>query len=149
MSAYMCDKHHLIYLAKFYESRHRPGRMAGQHAYEHLLSENRRSVLYRYSDCTEEDMPGPIGETWELTEREFDGYVWTAFNPVQVIKAAQCYEYQACETPDYGSSEAHKIIEGIIAAAQYMLPGYEDAKWGAPEPYTTRVRTLGGVILEK
>lgn len=54
--------------------------------------------------------------------------------PVEIIKAARCYEYQACETEDYEATLAHKIVRLIINRAIGQLPGYEAAEWGLSEP---------------
>ena len=81
-----------------------------------LLDENVRSVNFRY------------GET---TEAEFISYQIDApdLTPVQVIKAAQCLEYQSCETSDWEQTMAKKLIDAIIAQAIVKLPGYEAAPW--------------------
>ncbi len=51
-------------------------------------------------------------------------------SPVEIIKAAQCFDYQACETDDWKESVACKIIQHIEGTAIRMLPGYEQAPWG-------------------
>lgn len=83
-----------------------------------LYAENVRSVQYRYS----ESGAAPV---MTFDSRAFRGIL----DPVQVIKAAHCYEYQACETPDYERSEAAKLIARIIAVYSRILPGYEAAQW--------------------
>lgn len=50
--------------------------------------------------------------------------------PVQVLKALACYEYQACETPDWEDSEAHAFCEALRHRMIQVLPGYEEATWG-------------------
>lgn len=98
-----------------------------------LLAENERSVLYRYPDCVETDKPGTIGEeaidyrfkTWQqaFTLQHDKLCVW-------IIKACDCYDYQACETDDYPQSIAHGIIERIRAKAIRSLLAYDEAPWG-------------------
>lgn len=56
-----------------------------------------------------------------------------AFSPIQIIKAAQCFEYQACEHKGWTDSYARQVIENIIAHAITQLPGYDAAAWGLPE----------------
>lgn len=50
-------------------------------------------------------------------------------SPVQILKACDCYDYQACETDDYRQTFAADIINRIRSHAIGMLPGYDDAKW--------------------
>jgi len=81
-----------------------------------LVNENYRSVNYRYD---ESDKP--------------DRYLWSQYSQplsaVQVIKACNCFDYQACETDDYPDSEATAIIKAIREQAIRQLPGYEEAQW--------------------
>ena len=86
-----------------------------------LLCQNYASVNYRYS----EDESAP---DFEYKEVEWD------FGTL--LGCIQCYEYQACETPDYYESEIHKsldemkkdmlprIIEGVLH--QEIPWGYRD-----------------------
>ena len=97
-----------------------------------LLAENERSVCNRYPDCTPGNGPGKVGE-------EAIGYTFKLFEPFAlmpfpkklawVLKACQCYDYQACENDDYEQSIAHRIIRAIEAKAIRCLPSYEDAPW--------------------
>ena len=82
---------------------------------------NAASVAYRYRD------PTNCAELAELR-----GYTWTrASRPaVSVIKACHCFDYQACEVPDWGTSWAKAAVEAIEAIAIRALPGYEAAPWG-------------------
>lgn len=99
-----------------------------------LLAENERSVCHRYPDLAGgDDMPGTIGQ-------EAVNYKFRTWQPafrmqhtqlcVTVIKACDCFDYQACETDDYEQSIAHQIIGSIRAKAVRCLPGYDDAPWG-------------------
>ena len=96
-----------------------------------LLRENTRSVLHRYPDCTEGDAPGTEGET-------VDNYTFTPFlqfdavrhhEAVWVLKACDCFDYQACETDDYYETVARKIIQAIRNRAISEVPGYDNAPW--------------------
>jgi hypothetical protein len=98
-----------------------------------LLAENERSVCHRYPDCTPGDAPGKIGE--EAVNYNFHRF--SEFDRMQhaqkcawVLKACQCFDYQACETDDYEQSIAHQIIRRIEARVIESLPYYEEAPWG-------------------
>ena len=82
-----------------------------------LVNQNFASVNHRYSM---EDTPD------EYTHTHYP----RPLSPVQVIKACDCYNYQACDTgQDYWTSEAHEIIDTIRERAIDELPGMDDAAW--------------------
>lgn len=85
-----------------------------------LLTENRRSVDYRYDEEELEEV------------YEFHHYVGH-FDPVAVLKAIDCYEYQACEHPDWPESEAHSFCDSLRKRAIHALPGYDNAPWGVTD----------------
>jgi hypothetical protein len=91
-----------------------------------------RSVAHRYPHDTVPDLPGPIGESYEYSTHHEDPH--RVMDPVQVLKTCDCYEYQACESPEYADSEAAAFIQSLRKSAVGRLPGYEEAKWGAPDP---------------
>lgn len=78
-----------------------------------LLDENVRSVNYRYNEDERYvyDHAAPADRRW---------------TPVEILRAIECYEYQACETPEWSDSEAHAIVAALRSALIRTLPGYED-----------------------
>lgn len=87
-----------------------------------LLAENRRSVNHRYN------------------EDEFEAvYEFTAIrgtlNPVAILKAISCYEYQSCEHPGWEASEAHAFCEALRSRMIRKLPGYGEAAWEITDKY--------------
>jgi len=98
-----------------------------------LLAENERSVCHRYPDCTPTDAPGKIGEeAISYRFRYFEPFLQMAHakKMVWIIKNCDCFDYQACETDDYPTTIAHRIIEAIRAEAIRCLPDYDAAPWG-------------------
>lgn len=91
-----------------------------------LLWENQRSLAARYPD----DEKGPDGSI-KVSEREYSNH--EAIPTVAIMKMANCYGYQACETDDYADTAAAEIIRAIKEHAISELPGYEDAPWGEYE----------------
>lgn len=81
-----------------------------------LWAENQRSVDHRYD---EDDAEEPY-----LYER-----YPTHIDPVRVLAALACYEYQSCEHPEWAQSEAHAFCDAIRKAAIRRLPGYDKAGW--------------------
>jgi hypothetical protein len=98
-----------------------------------LLTENERSVRYRYSDIKSPgDLPGTIGENAaNYRFRNFGDILRlpAATKCAWILNACRCFEYQACETPDYRESLAHRIIQAIQAEAIRSLPGIDNAPW--------------------
>lgn len=154
MSAYIVDRNHILYMVSAAMSHtittHGPFRWftadgirgeLGSTDYRRavevanmLWNENVKSVRYRYSDHAENDLPGPIGEDYKITLRDFNGACFDSFKPVQVLKSCDCYVYQSCEHEAWPKSEARAFIESLRGGAWRALPGYDLAEWGAPEP---------------
>lgn len=157
MSAYIVDRNHIVYLLTAAMSRRlnscggtfswyageRPNLKRGElsstdyrravEVANMLWSENVKSVRDRY-DHRGDDLPGPNDRNYTVTLADFNGTVWDSTEPVQVLKACDCYEYQSCEHDGWPASEAHAFIEGLRGRAWRALVGYDDAKWGAPAP---------------
>ena len=49
---------------------------------------------------------------------------------VEALKALHCYEYQACDAPDWETTEAHAFCRALEHALIASLPGYSEAPWG-------------------
>lgn len=102
---------------------------ACQQAAEILLAENVRSVNHRYPDTVghPENLPGVLAENGQaIVFRP----VYPMISPLVALKACSCYDYQACETDDYPTRLAAKIIDTIRHNAISRLPGYDEAPWG-------------------
>ena len=107
-------------------------REAAAKAGQLLWNENIRSVEGRYPDCVgkPENMPGPVDEVFIYAHsRDWTGNL----EPVQVLKACNCYEYQSCEHEGWKTSEARAFIEALRSEAIRALPGYETAQWEVRE----------------
>lgn len=79
-----------------------------------LWAENRRSVNHRYAE-----------DEWE-EPYEFHPLAGPP-DPLVVLKAISCYEYQSCEHLGWLKSEARRFCEVLRGRAIGALPGYEDA----------------------
>lgn len=79
-----------------------------------LWAENVRSVNHRYEE-----------DEWEQVyeHQPIPGKV----DPLIVLKAIACYQYQSCEHPGWAKSEAHAYTQALQDAMIRALPGYEDA----------------------
>ena len=106
-----------------YEAAQRVGQM--------LWDENLASVRYRYPDSPDK-LPGPIDCDYQYPETTPP---FMHIDPIQVLSSCDCYGYQSCEHDGWATSEAKAFIGALQQRAWMALPGYEDAKWGAPEPY--------------
>jgi len=165
MSAYLCDPRHIGALASWYVDRRDTSRgylrshiLEDETVEDYMLAPelavllaraNVASVAYRYPDDKPGERPGPsVADDEEYVELcaeaarrtvDIDAVAWRTpaiGGAVQVLKATQCYEYQACEHPGWDRSKAHRAVEAIRSAAISALRGYSDAVWGWPEPQT-------------
>ncbi len=155
MSAYIVDLDHIAYLVQAGTSRvlgmehvglswvWNIDREAGTHDREALRAgdweqaqrvgqmlwdENVKSVQARYPG--DRELPGPIGCDYQYPE---DTAWFHNIDPMQVLKACDCYEYQSCEHDRWPTSEAKAYVDALRARAWTSLPGYDDAAWGVPE----------------
>lgn len=88
-----------------------------------LKDQNIKSVMIRYPQDTLDTLPGPNDLRQEIKFEIVRGY-----SPLEIIKACQSYNYQACEDPDYNQSEASDFVKQTMSAAIHALPEYEDAR---------------------
>lgn len=113
----LADPHELTY-----ETAGRVGAM--------LLAENMRSVNFRYRE-------DEIEEPYQFVK------LHGTPNPLIVLKALDCYEYQACEHDDWADSEAHAFCEALRHRAIQCLPGYSDAPgWEVTDPDVFRAPSI-------
>jgi len=151
MSAWIVNREHIIYLVKaakifkvvlshtrFGRKIYRFEEMSDDTLLEFaqtIYNENVKSVSSRYPDDPVDELPGPTDGT-TLTLKDVTDTVWNtrAFDPVQVIKSADCYDYQSCEHDDYEKSLASDFIKTLISHATGKLDGYDGAEWGRPDP---------------
>ena len=151
MSAYIVDRDHIRYLISaalspsldryppfsWYHdgARHtlpRCDRDRASQVGQMLWNENIKSIEGRYpgTEGKPENMPGKCDGM--LIYCHSYGNWPGVIDPVQVLKAIDCYQYQSCEHEEWEASEAHAFIAALRAAAISALPGYETAAWGAP-----------------
>lgn len=164
MSAFICDKAHIVYLVTaamsrslnhygsfswyFPDATQPCGKQRGELAcndYEKaaeianmLWRENIKSVSYRYPGESSDTLPGPVGGNFVITERDICVF-HPPIDPVQVLKSCDCYGYQTCEHPEWESSEAYAFIDSLRHHAWSSLPGYDAANWGGPREKGARV----------
>lgn len=143
MSAYLCDSAHISFLAGYAVAKGlwRPNAddLTMARAFDcsdaevlarRLHSANCTSLMARYGSRAG-DMIGDIDGF--VFDRAAGGRPKALMTPaVAVIKAAQCFAYQACEFQGWEESPENEVIQAIIANAIPSLPGYETASWGAP-----------------
>ena len=84
-----------------------------------LVAHNVRAVNDRYDNNEE---PPRIEVTAELYCK------MKSLDPIQVVKAVQCYEYQCCEIDD--DENMRRTIGVALSNAISRLPGYDKASWG-------------------
>ena len=63
-----------------------------------------------------------------------EAYCYTApqrrdWSTVEILKALACFEYQACEAPDWENSSAHRLCRAMERELIVDLPGWSDGPW--------------------
>lgn len=63
-----------------------------------------------------------------------DSHRWYPYestpSPIEAIKVAECFAYQASSSTSYEGSEASAFTEALIEVSIKHLPGYAEAPWG-------------------
>ena len=149
MSAYLCDNEHISYLV---QSAMWVGRKTGGGFYWYEDGESHRvddrNELEVGQMLREENLKSleayALPESrwlWEGHEdyEEVTPFTWeTCSNIIQIIKAVHCYQYQSCEHRGWLGSGAKNFTDTLLHLAVGLLPGYDEAEWGAPEPSVFR-----------
>ncbi len=140
MSAYILDRSQIRFLvsvaqlwevswfhAGAYRRIHRVDEAAAAACGQMLWDENVRSVRHRYPG--ELELPGPIDCDYQYGRHNLAwGFRLGGDLSLQVLRMLACYEYQACETPDWRDTEAYAFCRNLQAHAIRNLPGYDDAE---------------------
>lgn len=141
MSAYVCSKAHIKALAIFaVRRRHgsievdpsyvdgandmafKPAELIATRYAAILLAENVRSVRSRYAD--------DLGDYEEIQISASEVLRPAALSPVAILKLCNSLAYQSCETEDWETTNAYKLLQQIKDSAIRILPGYEEAPLG-------------------
>ena len=112
MSAFVVPYAHITVLAVFIKQRGIRPAMTVQEIGEKLYSENVKSIRYRYPDDDEDYGKFAIDERAAFIRPSL----------VQIIKAANCLDYQSCEHPSYRQSEVCRMLDAVTALALKELP---------------------------
>ncbi len=83
-----------------------------------LMRENRLSVNHRYAESEVEDI--------YVFDRTLAS---VSVDPVVILKAIACLEYQSCEHPGWKASEAYFFCQALRHRMIRRIPGYEEAPW--------------------
>ena len=85
-----------------------------------LTDECRRSINYRYQEDTETGI------------YRFKKYVEQTLTDEAIAKQVRCYDYQACECPDYYETETRKFVEALSEKLGWPLDGEKcpSGPWG-------------------
>lgn len=115
MSAFVVSNAHIDVLVNAIAQYGVAGKDVGRTVYRDLgqvlWDENVRSVDYRYQECNTHDR-----YTLHTTEGDLD--------PLAVLKAIDCYEYQSCEHPEWADSDAQRWMTRLREAIYTIAPRY-------------------------
>lgn len=74
-----------------------------------------------YEDADEPEPPQLASYTFERLPGAVD--------PVVILKAVLCFDYQMSHDPHYQRSDAAEFLQNLHTLAITRLPGYEEAPW--------------------
>ena len=118
MSAWIVSKYHIDAILTAYKqwSPDKPDFDALDALGQKLTNENYKSVNHRYD--TDEAPP------------KYEFKLTAPHNPLQIVKAAHCLDYQSCEHAGWKRSKAKKFLERMVHIAVSRHPEYEKSEWG-------------------
>jgi hypothetical protein len=115
-----CGKFSIYYEGKTHQFNQNHNELNCEKLGQILVDQNYRSVNERYNETNKS--PRFVFK--------FNPLPMVALkNIVQIFKACDCYDYQACETDDYYDTKARSIIDEIRDHLISQLPGYDEAEW--------------------
>lgn len=97
-----------------------------------LMVENLHSIHARYPQTitNPDSTPGPEEQYWKMEytfpQPDFPAKLLT---PIRALKTLICYEYQACEHPEWDDSQAKCFCSQMKDSLIARLPGYDEAPW--------------------
>jgi len=116
MSAFIVNKKHIDYIVTvLYNDNPLFTKEFLNKTGQTLVDENFKSVNYRYNESNQ-----PYKYIFEQVRN---------INPIQVLKAINCLDYQSCEHNTWKRSNARKILDDIRDICINKLPGYDDFQW--------------------
>jgi len=145
MSAYQVSRAHVATLALFGEGS-TSRRFGGLVGLANLLAQaNVESLKARYPQDDVE------AHAFANEAAVYDAARIELMQPIVMLKAVQCFEYQACEYEGWGESDAKLACSWIKSEAIRKLPGYDeaagwdidDAQKGAPRQISLMGLTRG------
>lgn len=146
MSAYLVSHDHINALATFAQLHnvyinhwaiHWHGKDHAKEIAEALRAANVASMTDRYNDSE----PEPY------TFKPYRNV--KALTPVQIMKACICFDYQACEVPNYETTLAAAITAAILAQAAREMPGYQEADWDMPDDAPPPMTLIHNRMIQK
>jgi hypothetical protein len=134
MSAFLVSQNHINAIVSFAAAHCGPTDIAMAAV---LTAENVRSLAYRYSDIGEERA---LASSYVFEPVNLASLVEGKRKPAvaaiatQIVKACDCFDYQACETPDYETTQAARFVAMVRNRALAMGGKgkgtlYEAARW--------------------
>lgn len=103
-----------------------------------LAHECVRSVCYRYPDDTAATLPGPLDRYYNDPSRLTYERPRRILSAADGINAAGCYEYQACEHPEWYDSEARAFVNALVSSLTRTIPAVRDSRmWEYDEETVT------------
>lgn len=136
----MCNDYHISILAAAAANRYRCALSATpEQVGAMLFAANLASINARYpQDAGDPCAPFKFDNRALINALDMSG--------VAILKACQCFDYQACEVENYQATEAAVMISQIRASAISRLAGYDEAEWELTPKDTGGRVLLSGMV---
>lgn len=147
MSAFFVSTHHIDVLVsaaidlEAYSGPPRIERVTLQRATtvgQMLLAENLKSMLARYPRIAGTDEA--IG--YQATVDDYQHRYYPGVRLTAAAHAVSCFDYQACEDPDYDRSQARGFVDALRQAILRRMPGIEAEPWGIDSVEQAQATTI-------
>ena len=93
--------------------------------FEMLYRANVEAVEYHYGVDNPDGLPGYIGPN----PYRFAPASRFTPDPIAILKAVACYEYQASDAPTWNASAARDFCQALRLRMIHRLEGFDDAPW--------------------
>ena len=144
MSAHIMGDAHIHAILTFMHSRELHGCHRWENVQDELTDAGRTLLAANYVSY---NVRYPLEADPKADAEMVAGYRWLQtrmLSPVEMLKAVQYYEYQACEPDNWEQTEAHKLVVRMRERAICVLPGWEAAPWGFKSESVRLVVAQGG-----
>lgn len=130
MSVLIASDDHINAMLTFMHSRELHGCHRWENVQDELTETGRTLIAANYASY---NLRYPQESDARADAEIVASYRWRRtrmLSPVEMLKAIQFYEYQACEPANWRETEAHNLVRRMMDRAICVLDGWQALPWG-------------------